>query len=87
MHKSLVVHEHQYLHTHTNTPVIRVARGKGLIYCSLGLMVILQNFIVNPIEIPRRGSLFNSMTLYIVQYSAYGFRRLEKANHAVVTSL
>ena len=39
--------------------------GKGLIFCSLGLMVILQKFIVIRIEIPRRGSLFNSMILFI----------------------
>ena len=37
-------------------------RPNRLIFCSLGLMVILQNFIP---MIPRQGSLFNSIILYI----------------------
>ena len=64
----------------------REIKRPNLCLCSLSLMVILRNFVVIPIEILRRGSLFNSMILYINYICTILCPRLEKANYAVTIS-
>ena len=64
----------------TNTQIEVITRGKSLMFCSLGLMVILQTFVVFPHEI-QAGVTDQSMILYIctIQYSAHvfaGWRKL-----------